>query len=111
MPAEHAQLMAQRDKEVQAPGGIDERHNQLMQSTSQEKIAAYDKKHGEGAYSKKLREKLEKTYSTPSPYGTVAPKSMPQPTGKVVGRENLPLQPEQSLKKWMLKGQETYHLT
>jgi len=88
MPAEHAQLMAQRDKEVQAPGGIDERHNQLMQSTSQEKIAAYDKKHGEGAYSKKLREKLEKTYSTPSS-GTVAPKTMPKPTGQVVGRENL----------------------
>mgnify|MGYP001279309705 CR=1 FL=1 len=89
MPAEHARLMAQRDKEVQAPGGVDERHNQLMQSTSQERIAAYDKKHGEGAYSKKLREKLEKTYSTPSPSGTVAPKTMPKPTGKVVGRENL----------------------
>jgi len=88
MPAEHAQLMAQRDKEVQAPGGIDERHNQLMQSTSQEKIAAYDKKHGEGAYSKKLREKLEKTYSTPSPSAPAA--TAIKSTGKVVGRENLP---------------------
>tara|TARA_R100000908_G_C3754336_1_gene148670 strand:+ start:1765 stop:3885 length:2121 start_codon:yes stop_codon:yes gene_type:complete len=86
----HKQLMNERTSEYQAPGGVDKRHNQLMQSTSQEKIATYDKKHGEGAYSKKLREKLKKIYSSPSPSGTVAPKMMPKPTGKAVGRENLP---------------------
>jgi len=62
----------------------------LMKSTNPEKIAAYDAKHGQGAYRAKLKEKLGKIYSTPSPSGTVAPKSMPKPTGKVVGRENLP---------------------
>ena len=78
MPAEHAKLMAQRDDSVQTSGGVDDRHNQLMQSTSQERISAYDKKHGEGAYSKKLREKLTKIY-------VVSPQQkngvMPQSTG------------------------------
>ena len=87
MSAEHGRLMAQRDKAVQAPGGIDTRHNELMQSTDPQKISDYDKKHGEGAYSKKLREKLTKIY-------VVSPQQkksvMPQPTGNVVGRENLP---------------------
>ena len=79
--------MAQRDKAVQAPGGIDTRHNELMQSTDPQKISDYDKKHGEGAYSKKLREKLTKIYVvSPQQKNSV----MPQPTGKVVGRENLP---------------------
>ena len=62
----------------------------LMKSTNPEKIAAYDDKHGQGAYQAKLKEKLGKIYSTSSPSGVVAPKSMPKPTGKVVGRENLP---------------------
>ena len=82
----HKQLMDQRTSEVQAPGGIDKRHNQLMQSTSQEKIAAYDKKHGEGAYSKKLREKLTKIYVAPTQSSI---EKAIVPTGQVVGRENL----------------------
>ena len=81
MSAEHGRLMAQRDKAVQAPGGIDTRHNELMQSTDPQKISDYDKKHGEGAYSKKLREKLTKIY-------VVSPQQkksvMPQSTGKVL---------------------------
>ena len=85
-----AREMEKRDKAVQAPGGIDARHAELMKTTNPQKIADYDAKHGQGAYSKKLREKLGKIYSTPSPSGTVAPKTMPKPTGKVVGRENLP---------------------
>ena len=73
------------------PGDTAEsRLGDLMKSTNPEKIAAYDAKHGQGAYQAKLKEKLGKIYSTPSPSGTVAPKSMPKPTGKVVGRENLP---------------------
>ena len=87
MSAKHGRLMAERDKAVQAPGGIDTRHNELMQSTDPQKISDYDKKHGEGAYSKKLREKLTKIYVvSPQQKNSV----MPQPTGKVVGRENLP---------------------
>jgi hypothetical protein len=85
--SKHKQLMNERTSEAQAPGGIDKRHNQLMQSTSQEKIAAYDKKHGEGAYSKKLREKLTKIYV--APIQSSIKKSI-VPTGQVVGRENLP---------------------
>ncbi len=33
-----------------------------MKSTDQKKIAAYDKQHGEGAYSKELQKKLNKIY-------------------------------------------------
>ena len=73
------------------PGDTAEsRLGDLMKSTNPEKIAAYDAKHGQGAYRSKLKEKLKKIYSTSSPSGAVAPKSMPNPTGKVVGRENLP---------------------
>jgi len=86
--------MAKRDR---ASGGdlnpddtAESRLGDLMKSTNPEKIAAYDAKHGQGAYRSKLKEKLGKIYSTSSPSGTVAPKSMPKPTGKVVGRENLP---------------------
>ena len=84
---------------VRTPGGggdlnpddtAESRLGDLMKTTDPKKIAAYDAKHGQGAYRAKLKEKLGKIYSTPSPSGTVAPKSMPQPTGKVVGRENLP---------------------
>ena len=83
MSAEHGRLMAERDKAVQAPGGIDTRHNELMQSTDPQKISDYDKKHGEGAYSKKLREKLTKIYVvSPQQKNSV----MPQPTGKVLER-------------------------
>ena len=83
MSAEHGRLMAQRDKAVQAPGGIDTRHNELMQSTDPQKISDYDKKHGEGAYSKKLREKLTKIYVvSPQQKNSV----MPQPTVKVLER-------------------------
>ena len=82
-----AREMAQRDKAVQAPGGVDARHAELMKTTNPQKIADYDSKHGAGAYSKKLREKLTKIY-------VVSPQQkksvIPQPTGKVVGRENLP---------------------
>ena len=66
----------------------EKRHSELMKSTSPERIASYDAKHGAGAYSKKLQEKLSKIY-TPE-----KAKQMPtgeiKPTGKVVGRENLP---------------------
>ena len=84
---------------VRTPGGggdlnpddtAESRLGDLMKTTDPKKIAAYDAKHGQGAYRAKLKEKLGKIYSTPSPSGTVAPKSMPKPTGKVVGRENLP---------------------
>jgi len=79
---------------VRTPGGDgdlnpddtgESRLGDLMKSTDPKKIAAYDAKHGQGAYRAKLKEKLGKIYSTPSPSGTVAPK----PTGQVVGRENL----------------------
>ena len=89
-----ANEMAQRDKVV---GGdlnpndtAESRLGDLMKSTNPEKIAAYDAEHGQGAYKARLKEKLGKIYSTSSPSGVVAPKSMPKPTGKVVGRENLP---------------------
>ena len=35
----------------------------MMKSTNPEKIAAYDKQHGEGSYSHDLKEKLYKAYS------------------------------------------------
>ena len=94
MPAEHAKLMAQRDKvsgeDLNPNDTAESRLGDLMKSTNPEKIATYDAKHGQGAYQAKLKEKLEKIYSTSSPSGAVAPKTMPKPTGKVVGRENLP---------------------
>jgi len=86
--------MAQRDKvsggDLNPNDTAESRLGDLMKSTNPEKIAAYDAKHGQGAYQAKLKEKLEKIYSTSSPSGAVAPKTMPKPTGKVVGRENLP---------------------
>ena len=63
---------------------VKKRHAELMKSTNQKKIADYDNKHGAGAYSKKLLEKLNKMYS-PEKMTTGKAK----PTGKVVGRENL----------------------
>ena len=63
------------------------RHAELMKSTDQKKIADYDAKHGDGAYSKRLQEKLNKMYS--SEMTKHMTKGMVKPTGKVVGRENL----------------------
>ena len=63
------------------------RHAELMKSTNPEKIAAYDKKHGQGAYSHELKEKLYRIYGNQST-GQTQPQSI-KPTGKVVGRENL----------------------
>ena len=54
-----SQQRARRQAETKA----NKRHSELMQSTDPEKIAAYDKKHGEGAYSHDLKEKLYRTYS------------------------------------------------
>ena len=64
------------------------RHDELMKSTDQKKIADYDAKHGAGAYSKKLQEKLNKIYSPKKAKQMTTGKV--KPTGKVVGRENLP---------------------
>ena len=63
------------------------RHAELMKSTDQKKIADYDAKHGTGAYSKKLQEKLNKMYSPEKAKQMTTGKV--KPTGKVVGRENL----------------------
>ncbi|ADO97356.1 putative bacteriophage-related transmembrane protein [Synechococcus phage S-SM2] len=77
--------------EKEEPGGrnkegtsANERHAELMRTTDPKKIAEYDKQHGEGAYSKKLKEKLNKLYSGQAPEQTQS-----MSTGKVVGRENL----------------------
>ena len=45
-----------------AEATANKRHAELMKSTNPEKIAAYDKQHGQGAYSQKLKEKLYRTY-------------------------------------------------
>ena len=71
------------------------RHAELMQSTNPEKIAAYDKKHGQGAYSHELKEKLYRIYGNQST-GQTQPQSI-KPTGKVVGRENLSPQAQKAL--------------
>ena len=72
----------------QAEATANKRHAELMRSTDQKKIAAYDKKHGQGAYSHKLKEKLYRTYGAGAS-GQTKP-AAPTPTGQVVGRENLP---------------------
>ena len=66
-----------------------------MQSTSPQKIADYDAKHGAGAYSKKLQEKLNKIYSSQQPQSQ--PQSKIVPTGRVVGRENLSPEAQKAL--------------
>ena len=71
------------------------RHSELMQSTSPQKIADYDAKHGAGAYSKKLQEKLNKIYSSQQPQSQ--PQSKIVPTGRVVGRENLSPEAQKAL--------------
>ena len=70
----------------QAEATANKRHAELMKSTNPEKITAYDKKHGEGAYSQKLKEKLYRTYGAGA--GQTQPTAS-KPTGQVVGRENL----------------------
>ena len=86
-----AREMEKRDKAVQAPGGIDARHAELMKTTDPQRIADYDAKHGQGAYSSKLKEKLGKVYSSDQPSAPAAPaQTAIKSTGKVVGRENLP---------------------
>ena len=65
------------------------RHAELMKSTDPKRIADYDAKNGAGAYSKKLQEKLNKTYSTEKAKQLTQSKVKPMSTGKVVGRENL----------------------
>ena len=73
------------------------RHAELMKSTNQKKIADYDAKHGEGAYSKELMSKLNKTYS-PEKAKQMTTGEV-KPTGKVVGRENLPRKTQEALAK------------
>jgi len=63
------------------------RHAELMKTTNPQRIADYDAKHGAGAYSKKLQEKLNKMYSPEKAKQMTTGKV--KPTGKVVGRENL----------------------
>ena len=71
------------------------RHAELMKSTDQKRIADYDAKHGAGAYSKKLQEKLNKMYSPEKAKQMTTGKV--KPTGKVVGRENLPRRAQEAL--------------
>ena len=63
-----AREMEKRDKTL----GVNEevksdtaskRHAELMKTTNPQRIADYDAKHGQGAYSAKLKEKLGKIYS------------------------------------------------
>jgi len=65
------------------------RHAELMKSTDPKRIADYDAKNGAGAYSKKLQEKLNKTYTPEKAKQLTQSKVKPMSTGKVVGRENL----------------------
>ena len=65
------------------------RHAELMKSTDPKRIADYDAKNGAGAYSKKLQEKLNKTYTPEKAKQLTQSKAKPMSTGKVVGRENL----------------------
>ena len=77
--------LLQQDKEIE-----NKRHTELMESTDSKKISDYDKKHGQGAYSQKLKEKLYRTYDTKASGQT-------QPTGQVVGRENLSPQAQEAI--------------
>ena len=73
------------------------RHAELMQSTNPQRIADYDAKHGAGSYSKKLQEKLNKTYSSEAPQQQSQPQSDIVPTGKVVGRKDLSPKAQEAL--------------
>ena len=86
------------------PQETEQRHAELMKSTNPEKIAAYDAEHGEGAYSKKLKDKLYKIYSGESkekinPLSLTLTGQQPTPTGKVVGRENLSPQAQKAISR------------
>ena len=80
---------------IQGEATANKRHAELIQSTDPEKIAAYDKKHGQGAYSHNLKEKLFRTYSggqTQPP----APLSMSRATlSQSQKRLDAPMQPTQ----------------
>ena len=80
---------------LQGEATANKRHAELMKSTNPEKIAAYDKKHGQGAYSHKLKEKLYRTYGA----GESEQTQPIAPTGQVVGRENLPAETQRVLAK------------
>ena len=71
------------------------RHAELMKSTNQKKIADYDAKHGAGAYSKELKKKLNKTYSTEKAKQMTTGEV--KPTGNVVGRDKLSPQAQKAL--------------
>ena len=77
---------------------VEKRHAELMKTTNAKKISDYDAKHGVGAYSKKLKQKLGKIYSSSKPSAPAAQAGI-KPTGKVVGRENLPAATRSILEK------------
>ena len=66
-----------------------------MKSTNQKRIADYDAKHGKGAYSKELLRKLNQTYSLEKAKQMTIGEV--KPTGRVVGRENLPRKAQEAL--------------
>jgi hypothetical protein len=77
---------------IQGEATATKRHAELMMSTDPEKIAAYDKKHGEGAYSHNLKEKLFRTYGG----GQTTPLSMSRATlSQSQKRLAAPMQPTQ----------------
>ena len=71
---------------------IDVRVSELMKSTSPGKIANYDKEYGRGAYERKLRQKLEKIYSSSNKSDLSLPPDI-KTTGPLLGRMamNLPI--------------------
>lgn len=68
---------------------IDVRVSELMKSTSPGKIANYDKEYGRGAYERKLRQKLEKIYSS-SNKSDVSPPPAIKTTGPLKSDSSLP---------------------
>ena len=68
---------------------IDVRVSELMKSTSPGKIANYDKEYGRGAYERKLRQKLEKIYSS-SNKSDVSPPPVVKTTGPLKSDSSLP---------------------
>ena len=68
---------------VQGEATANKRHAELMLSTDPGKIAAYDKQHGQGAYSHELKEKLYRTYggqaTQPSALQVKLSTNQPQP--------------------------------
>ena len=71
---------------VPGKASVMRRHAELMKSTDRKRISDYDAKYGEGAYSKKMLDKLNKIYPSES---SKAKPTKPTSTAKVVGRENL----------------------